>query len=91
MQSKRRWLPRWQRIELAELCLEHGMSRRRAADLEGVTDAETIDARMVADTNQALPADEAVTSAPKRAPAALRSRGKTGQVRGPARRSERGR
>ena len=31
MQSKRRWLPRWQRIELAELCLEHGLTRRQAA------------------------------------------------------------
>jgi hypothetical protein len=65
--------------------------REMAADLEGVADAETIDARMVADTNQALPAEEAVTSAPKRAPAARRSCGKVGQVRGPARRSDRGR
>jgi transposase InsO family protein len=31
MQDKRRWLPRWQRIELAEKCLEEGMSRRQAA------------------------------------------------------------
>jgi transposase len=31
MQSKRRWLPRWQRIELMELCLVHGHSRRQAA------------------------------------------------------------
>jgi transposase InsO family protein len=31
MQSKRRWLPRWQRVELVELCLEHGMTRRQAA------------------------------------------------------------
>jgi transposase InsO family protein len=31
MQDKRRWLPRWQRIELAEKCLEQGMSRRQAA------------------------------------------------------------
>ena len=31
MQDKRRWLPRWQRIELAEMCLEQGMSRRQAA------------------------------------------------------------
>jgi hypothetical protein len=65
--------------------------RELAADLEGVADAETIDARVVADTNQALPAEEAVTSAPKRAPAARRSRGKAGQVRGTARRSDRGR
>ena len=31
MPDKRRWLPGWQRIELVELCLERGMSRRQAA------------------------------------------------------------
>jgi transposase len=31
MQYKRRWLPCWQRIELVELCLEHGLTRRQAA------------------------------------------------------------
>jgi len=31
MQNKRRWLPRWQRIELVQLCLEQGFSRREAA------------------------------------------------------------
>jgi len=31
MQDKRRWLPRWQRIELVELCLEQGFTRRQAA------------------------------------------------------------
>ena len=31
MQSKRKWLPGWQRIELVELCLEHGLTRRQAA------------------------------------------------------------
>jgi transposase InsO family protein len=31
MQDKRRWLPRWQRIELAQKCLEEGMTRRQAA------------------------------------------------------------
>jgi len=31
MQDKRRWLPRWQRIELVEKCLEEGMTRRQAA------------------------------------------------------------
>ena len=31
MQNKRRWLPRWQRIELVELCLEQGFARREAA------------------------------------------------------------
>lgn len=31
MQDKRRWLPRWQRVELVEQCLEAGMSRRQAA------------------------------------------------------------
>jgi transposase InsO family protein len=31
MQSKRRWLPSWQRVELVELCLEGDMTRRQAA------------------------------------------------------------
>jgi transposase InsO family protein len=31
MHSKRRWLPGWQRIELVELCLEQGFTRRQAA------------------------------------------------------------
>jgi transposase InsO family protein len=31
MQSKRRWLPSWQRVELVELCLEGGLTRRQAA------------------------------------------------------------
>ena len=31
MQDKRRWLPGWQRIELVELCLERGFTRRQAA------------------------------------------------------------
>jgi transposase InsO family protein len=31
MHSKRKWLPSWQRVELVELCLEHGFTRRQAA------------------------------------------------------------
>jgi transposase InsO family protein len=31
MHSKRNWLPSWQRVELVELCLEHGFTRRQAA------------------------------------------------------------
>ena len=31
MHDKRRWLPRWQRVELVELCLEQGLTRRQAA------------------------------------------------------------
>jgi transposase InsO family protein len=31
MQDKRRWLPRWQRVELVELCLVEGLTRRQAA------------------------------------------------------------
>lgn len=31
MQSKRRWLPGWQREELVRLCLEQGLTRRQAA------------------------------------------------------------
>jgi transposase len=31
MQSKRKWLPGWQRIELVELCVEQGLTRRQAA------------------------------------------------------------
>jgi transposase InsO family protein len=31
MQDKRRWLPCWQRVELVELCLDRGLTRRQAA------------------------------------------------------------
>jgi transposase InsO family protein len=31
MQDQRRWLPRWQRVELVEKCLDEGMTRRQAA------------------------------------------------------------
>ena len=31
MQDKRRWLPGWERVELVELCLKQGRSRRQAA------------------------------------------------------------
>jgi transposase InsO family protein len=31
MQDQRRWLPRWQRVELVEKCLNEGMTRRQAA------------------------------------------------------------
>jgi transposase InsO family protein len=31
MQSKRKWLPSWQRIELVELCVGQGLTRRQAA------------------------------------------------------------
>jgi len=31
MQDKRKWLPGWQRVELVELCLERGFTRRQAA------------------------------------------------------------
>ena len=37
MQSKRRWLPGWQRIELVCLCLDGGMSRREAASYRRVS------------------------------------------------------
>ena len=65
--------------------------RELAGDLEGVADDETIEARVVADTNQARPAEDAVRSTSKRPPAARRSRGKGSRARGPARRSDRGR
>src|SRR3954469_15584229 len=31
MKDKRRWLPSWQRVELVELCLKRGFTRRQAA------------------------------------------------------------
>lgn len=37
MQDKRRWLPSWQRVELVELCLKQGMSRREAAEYRHVS------------------------------------------------------
>jgi transposase len=39
MSDKRRWLPRWQRIELVAQCLEHGMTRRQAAAWRRVSPA----------------------------------------------------
>ncbi|MCA1679746.1 MAG: hypothetical protein LC777_12755 [Actinobacteria bacterium] len=65
--------------------------RDAAVSLEGVVDDETIEARVVADTSQARPAQEAVSSTPGRPPAARRSRGKGSQTRMPARRADRGR
>jgi transposase len=37
MQSKRKWLPGWQRVELVSLCLDRGMSRREAASYRRVS------------------------------------------------------
>ncbi len=37
MQDKRRWLPRWQRVELVEKCLVEGMTRRQAAEWRRVS------------------------------------------------------
>jgi transposase len=37
MQDKRKWLPRWQRVELVSLCLDRGMSRREAASYRHVS------------------------------------------------------
>jgi transposase len=37
MHEKRRWLPRWQRVELVEMCLVQGMSRRQAAEWRRVS------------------------------------------------------
>lgn len=65
--------------------------RDTAASLDGVVDDETIEARVVADTSQARPAQDAVRTAPSRPPAARRSRGKGSHTRTPARRPDRGR
>jgi transposase len=37
MQDKRKWLPRWQRVELVGLCFDRGMSRREAASYRHVS------------------------------------------------------
>jgi transposase InsO family protein len=37
MQDKRKWLPRWQRVELVSLCLDRGMPRREAASFRRVS------------------------------------------------------
>lgn len=62
-----------------------------AAGLEGSADAETVQACVLADTNQARPAQDAVASAPTRAPKARRSRGTTAAVRDQPGRIDRGR
>lgn len=59
---------------------EAGSREGLAAALEGVADAEAVEARVVAATNQGRPAVEAVTAAPARAPRARHARG-TGPVR----------
>lgn len=46
-----------------------------AASLAGVADAETVQARLLADTNQATPASQAVATAPGATPAPPRQRG----------------
>jgi transposase InsO family protein len=39
MSDQRRWLPRWQRVELVELCLKQAMTRRQAAAWRRVSPA----------------------------------------------------
>ena len=52
-----------------------------AASLTGVAEQETVQARVVAATNQARPAREAVAAAPRRAPRARRARTPAGRER----------
>jgi transposase InsO family protein len=40
MQDKRRWLPRWQRVELVQKCLEEGLTRRQAAAYRQASEAD---------------------------------------------------
>lgn len=75
----------------AELYDSAQARRDAAAALAGVVDDETIEARVVADTSQARPAADTVSTAPGRPSAARRSRGKGSQTRTPARRPDRGR
>jgi len=65
--------------------------RQLAAELEGVADQEAIQARVIADTNQAQPPEQAVANAPRRAPTGRRARGRAGQAREQLRRFGRGR
>jgi len=63
-----------------------------ATELEGIgADEETIAARVVADTNQGQPPQQAVAGSPSRAPRARSGRGKGAPGRSATRRSERGR
>lgn len=57
--------------------------RRRdlAASLDGVADAEAVQARVLADTNQGQPAAKAVEVAPAKTPAASRTRGRSSRTR----------
>jgi hypothetical protein len=64
--------------------------RELASELEGIADDETVEARVVADTGHAHPAQDAASDGPTRAPRARRSRGRSTQARSP-RRSDRGR
>lgn len=74
MQDKRRWLPRWQRMELVELCLEQGLSRRQAAAWRRVSVSTVqfwIDRRRAASAEQVADGSWAQDrpSTPKRQPA----------------------
>lgn len=55
--------------------------RELAGSLEGVADAEAVQARVLADTSQGRPASEAVSTAPGKAPKARRQRGPAGRTK----------
>ena len=63
--------------------LYDSVERRRdlAAGLEGIADAETIEARVLADINQARPASEAVATAPGKTAKAALQHGTAGRSR----------
>ena len=66
----------------ADRHLGEAVSREALADsLAGVAEEETVQARVVAATNQARPAREAVAAPPRRAPRARRARTPAGRER----------
>ena len=69
-------------LDDADRHLGDAVSREALADsLAGVAEEETVQARVVAATNQARPAREAVAAAPRRAPRARRARTPAGRER----------
>lgn len=73
MQDKRRWLARWQRVELAEKCLDEGWSRRQAAAWRRVSVATVqywVERRRAATPDQVRTGEwaEDRPSAPRRQP-----------------------
>jgi hypothetical protein len=80
-QDANRDRPDGDRVAAADHLAEAADRENLAAALGGIADGEAVEARVVAATNQARPAAEAVTAPPRRTPRARPSRSATGRVK----------